>query len=192
VGCDNYCPPSLRNVLLEIKSDKKNLDIDSAIKAKDYRDVWGVKQASQGVLLLNTALTVEQGKPGSHLKTWKKFTKEVIKSIMMTQADIVWLLWGRPAQKLYDECTDTIEVVEKLPLDPDWADWIKNCELGQYVHTLTDDLKSVNFHYSLRTSHPSPFSANNQLNDCPAFIGSNCFVNCNNILSEIGRNKIEW
>lgn len=57
----------------------------------------GKFHAEQGVLLLNTALTVEQSKPGSHLKLWEPFIKEVLK-ILNEKENLVWILWGRKAQ----------------------------------------------------------------------------------------------
>ena len=56
--------------------------------------------AEQGVLLLNTVLTVEQGKAHSHAKWgWETFTDAVIKSVNDTQHGVVFLLWGSHAQK---------------------------------------------------------------------------------------------
>lgn len=49
--------------------------------------------ARQGVFLLNKALTVEPGKPGSDLKLWKKFTLHVL-SYICKKRDIIWLIWG--------------------------------------------------------------------------------------------------
>ena len=54
--------------------------------------------ASQGVLLLNTALTVQAGKPGSDSARWRRFTDAVIR-IAARDADPVFLLWGAHAQK---------------------------------------------------------------------------------------------
>lgn len=52
----------------------------------------------QGVFLLNTALTVEHGKPGSHTVYWGNFTKFVI-GVISKEVNPVWLLWGLHAQK---------------------------------------------------------------------------------------------
>lgn len=51
---------------------------------------------SQGVLLINTALTVEQSKPNSHKELWQPFTKKVIEKLN-TKDNIVWILWGANA-----------------------------------------------------------------------------------------------
>lgn len=52
----------------------------------------------QGVLLLNTALTVEQGNAGSHAKLWNEFTTGVIKAISENSSGIIFMLWGSHAQ----------------------------------------------------------------------------------------------
>lgn len=59
---------------------------------------WGL----QGVLLLNTALTVEAGKAGSHVGYWKPFTEKLMEYINEHCKDVVFLLWGKIAQKAAD------------------------------------------------------------------------------------------
>lgn len=205
VAKDKYCPPSLRNILTEIKEDiGTSPAIETALEKKDYREVWGTKQASQGVLLLNTALTVERGKPGSHLEIWRKFTKNLIIKLLTETTDVVWLLWGRPAQKLWTESIEHIK--SNYAYDEcGWTNNIKNCHNIKDLD-ITDGFEHWEFkdgmeygddfiiadHYALKTSHPSPFSANKKLSDCPAFIGSQCFSNCNEILSKLGKTEIQW
>lgn len=55
--------------------------------------------AKQGVLLLNTALTVEDGKPESHLAMWKPFTIEVLKALSEYNTGVIYCLWGAKAQQ---------------------------------------------------------------------------------------------
>lgn len=55
------------------------------------------KWASQGVLLLNSALTVQEGHANSHQKYWEKFTDQLIKHISDKKENVVFLLWGRNA-----------------------------------------------------------------------------------------------
>jgi uracil-DNA glycosylase len=57
-----------------------------------------VKWANQGVLLLNTALTVEKGKPLSHQKLWTYFTERFINKLSSIDSGIVYCLWGKHAQ----------------------------------------------------------------------------------------------
>ena len=54
--------------------------------------------SKQGVLLLNTALTVNQGSPGSHITLWDKFTTEFLKSFSKLKSKVVYMLWGKYAQ----------------------------------------------------------------------------------------------
>jgi len=85
-------PPSLVNILKEIKSD---LGYDSLAINGDLT-FW----AKQGVLLLNTVLTVEDSKPNSHKdKGWENFTDNIISYISNNKKDIIFLLWGAYAIK---------------------------------------------------------------------------------------------
>lgn len=60
-----------------------------------------------GILWLNTALTVIQGKPESHLHLWKYFTEKVI-DILLEDKDIVWMIWGKKALSFVEGKTDRI------------------------------------------------------------------------------------
>ena len=85
-------PPSMQNILKEIESD---LGRKSVCENGDLT-TW----AEQGVLLLNTVLTVQESKAGSHQKLgWEIFTDNIIKYISQNCNDIVFLLWGSPAIK---------------------------------------------------------------------------------------------
>ncbi len=83
-------PPSLQNIYKELKRD---LNID--IPRHGCLQRW----AEQGVLLLNTSLTVEQGKAGSHAaKGWQPFTDRIIEVVSEQRPHLVFLLWGSHAQ----------------------------------------------------------------------------------------------
>ena len=96
-------PRSLNNIYKELKSD---LDIDN--KHTGYLQPW----AEQGVLLLNTVLSVEEGNANSHQKRgWERFTDEIIKAVNAQDNPVVFILWGAPAQKktaLIDEAKHLI------------------------------------------------------------------------------------
>ncbi len=84
-------PPSLRNIYKEL-----NQTMDFDIPEHGYLMKW----AQEGVLMLNTVMTVREGKAGSHKnKGWEKFTDAVIKKLNDRQSPIVFLLWGAPAKK---------------------------------------------------------------------------------------------
>jgi len=92
-------PPSLKNIYKEIEADIK-------IK-KDFTHGNLEPWAKQGVLLLNSILSVESGKPSSHRNIgWEDFTDHVIQKISDEHENIVFMLWGNYAQskkKLIDE-----------------------------------------------------------------------------------------
>lgn len=83
-------PPSLQNIYKEIRSD---VGVQPEMNGDLSR--WGV----QGVLLLNSVLTVQAGKPGSHAGLgWETFTDSVIDAINANKTHVVYLLWGKYAQ----------------------------------------------------------------------------------------------
>ncbi|MFV0450382.1 MAG: uracil-DNA glycosylase [Vibrio sp.] len=85
-------PPSLVNMYKELSQDIAGFQIPT----HGYLKSW----AEQGVLLLNTVLTVEQGKAHSHAKTgWETFTDRVIDALNQHRQGVVFLLWGSHAQK---------------------------------------------------------------------------------------------
>lgn len=67
---------------------------------KDDFDTTLQSWADQGVLLLNTALTVEEKVPGSHAEIWDPFIKYVIKTLNQTRKNLIFLAWGKPASVL--------------------------------------------------------------------------------------------
>lgn len=83
-------PPSLMNIYKELKSD-----IGCEIPNHGYLK----SLADQGVLMLNTVLTVREGEAHSHKNQgWETFTDEVIRKINDKKTPVAFLLWGRPAQ----------------------------------------------------------------------------------------------
>lgn len=85
-------PPSLRNIYAEVAAD-----LGRALPPKDG-DL--TRWAKQGVLLLNTALTVEDGQPQSHAgRGWEVLTDALIAAVSAQAEPSVFLLWGAPAQR---------------------------------------------------------------------------------------------
>lgn len=85
-------PPSLVNIYKELETDTPNFTMPK----HGYLESW----ARQGVLLLNTVLTVEAGKAHSHANLgWETFTDKVIAALNEYRSGIVFLLWGSHAQK---------------------------------------------------------------------------------------------
>lgn len=83
-------PPSLRNIFRELSED-----INVPLLENTDLTRWAI----QGVLLLNTALTVAPGKPGSHAKYgWKYVTDSIISALANSDKSRVFVLWGKHAQ----------------------------------------------------------------------------------------------
>jgi len=134
-------PPSLQNIFKELHSD---LNI-SPSKKGDLTN-W----SKQGVLLLNTILTVEASKPSSHSnKGWELFTNKILQILSLKKENLVFILWGKKAQ-------------EKT--------------------SLIDEEK----HKVIKSSHPSPYSANN------GFFGSKPFSKTNSFLESKNIDTINW
>jgi len=104
-------PPSLRNILVELEAD---LGLPAPPGGNLER--W----AAQGVLLLNTTLTVRAGKAASHQgKGWETFTDEVIRNVNAKPDRVVFILWGAAARRkrsLID--TDRHVVIESAHPSP--------------------------------------------------------------------------
>lgn len=100
-------PPSLKNIFKELHSD-----LGLAIPNHGCLQKW----ADQGVLLLNTALTVEAGNANSHSgKGWEIFTDHIIQKLSLLRTDLVFLLWGSHAQKKADFIDTTKHYILKAP-----------------------------------------------------------------------------
>lgn len=133
-------PPSLRNIFKELKAD---LGIEEPTHGNLSN--WG----KNGVLLLNSVLTVEANKPGSHYnRGWERFTDKIL-GLLSTNKEIVFILWGKKAQ----------EKASSINLQ------------GNSV---------------IKSTHPSPFSANN------GFFGSKPFSKVNLMLREMGLDPVDW
>ncbi len=84
-------PPSLANIFTELESDL-------GVPRPDHGSL--TRWAEQGVLLLNTTMTVRGGKAGSHQKQgWETFTDEVIKAVSTKDEMVAFVLWGSSARR---------------------------------------------------------------------------------------------
>jgi len=128
------------------------------------------KWFNQGVLLLNTALTVETGNPGSHLKYWEQFSEEVIKRFSKDNP-CIWILWGKHAQnfqrfiyKPVDTNLYDMKDIYHIPIDPE-------CN------------------YILKSAHPA---AETYAGGKAGFYGNNHFLKSNVLLKLFNKKEIEW
>lgn len=100
-------PPSLQNIYKELQED-----LGCYIPDNGYLKKW----ADQGVLMLNTVLTVRAHQAGSHQgKGWEQFTDAIIQAVNVQDRPIVYLLWGKPAQSKIPMLTNPKHLILKAP-----------------------------------------------------------------------------
>ena len=100
-------PPSLQNIYKELQDD-----LGCEIPNNGYLKKW----AQQGVLMLNTVLTVRAHQAGSHQgKGWEQFTDAIIQAVNAQDRPIVYLLWGKPAQSKISMLTNPKHLILKAP-----------------------------------------------------------------------------
>ena len=94
-------PPSLRNIFQEVARDPSlSVAARARLQARQTRPDGNLESwARQGVLLLNTSLTVEESRPGSHAKQgWEVLTDAIVEAVSAGQGPVVFMLWGAHAQ----------------------------------------------------------------------------------------------
>ena len=100
-------PPSLKNIYKELQED-----IGGDLPTEGDLTHW----AKQGVLLLNTVLTVEEGNANSHKGMgWERLTNRLIESLNELNHPVIFILWGKPAQDKEKLITNSNHVILKAP-----------------------------------------------------------------------------
>ena len=100
-------PPSLQNIYQELHDD-----LGCTIPNNGYLKKW----AEQGVLLLNTVLTVRAHQPNSHQgHGWEHFTDAIIQAVNAQDRPIVYMLWGKPAQSKIPMLKNPKHLILKAP-----------------------------------------------------------------------------
>lgn len=89
---EDSIPSSLENIYKELQDDIPTFEVP------DHGCLEG--WAKQGILFLNTALTIREGDPASHIDVWQGFTQKVIRKIVENNEDVIFVLWGGFAQKM--------------------------------------------------------------------------------------------
>ncbi len=146
-------PPSLRNIYKELAAD-----LGCPMPATGDLTPW----AEQGVLLLNTTLTVRAHAANSHAKLgWQRLTGHIVRRCLELPQPIVFLTWGKHA----------INMVEAARAEV--------CE-------------ATDSKFFLASTHPSPLSARRAGADLPAFMGSRPFSRTNELLKEHGGTPVRW
>ncbi len=100
-------PPSLQNIYQELHDD-----LGCEIPNNGYLEKW----AKQGVLLLNTVLTVRAHQANSHKgRGWEQFTDAIIQAVNAQDRPVVYLLWGKPAQSKIPMLTNPKHLILQAP-----------------------------------------------------------------------------
>ena len=100
-------PPSLRNIYKELQED-----LGGELPTEGDLSHW----AKQGVLLLNTVLTVEEGNANSHKGMgWERLTNRLIESLNELKHPVIFILWGKPAQDKEKLIMNPSHVILKSP-----------------------------------------------------------------------------
>ncbi len=153
-------PPSLRNIYKEMAADLGCL-------APASGDLTG--WAKQGVLLLNTTLTVREHAANSHAKLgWQAITNYVVRRCLELEQPVVFLTWGRHAVGLVEGARAEVAAAG-----------------GAGAAALASK-------FTLASTHPSPLSANRAGGGLPAFMGSRPFSQANELLTKHGAAAIDW
>ena len=134
VNTDIQSPPSLKNIFKELKND---LNIERT--NSDLSD-W----ATQGILLLNTVLTVEKGKAFSHRnKGWEIFTDKIIEKLNEKENPVIFVLWGNPARSKKTLITNKKHMIVESA-HPSPLAYFKGFEGSKPFSKVNNMLKSVN------------------------------------------------
>ncbi len=157
-------PPSLRNIYKEMAAD---LGCDMPVSGD--LTPW----ASQGVLLLNTTLTVREHAANSHAKLgWQLLTSHVVEQCFRQPQPIVFFAWGRHAQQLIEKAAAAAGMTAAPSVD------------GCVTYASSK--------FVLASTHPSPLSASRAAGGMPAFLGSRPFSKANALLRGSGAAPIDW
>ena len=136
-------PPSLKNIFKELHDD-----VGKEIPESGNLSHW----ASQGVLLLNTILTVRASEAGSHKnRGWERFTSKVIEAISARHNNLIFLLWGGHAKKLRSKISKKnnhfiLESGHPSPLSANRGYWFGNKHFSKVNQLLQEQNKvSINW-----------------------------------------------
>ena len=133
-------PPSLRNIYTEIDRDLETNLIQS--KAEGELSSW----ARQGVLLLNTSLTVLQNNPNRHCHFWKDITDYLIRYIAQHHSNIIFMLWGnhaRSKKKIIEESENSHFILECAHPSPYSVSRFRGCSHFSKCNKFLRDIDQV-------------------------------------------------
>lgn len=198
-------PPSLENILKELANDAvstpgfvnpgKNVDASGLCRSpetsdgrdhdtdlKSCDDGGGILApwADQGVLLLNTVLTVRAHQAGSHRGAgWEQFTDRVIELLAARKTPMVFVLWGAQAISKKELIIKASTADKADAADADSG-------IGNHTGSSIDAGSGAMRHLIITAPHPSPLSAYR------GFFGGRYFSRCNYFLEDNGIEPIDW
>ena len=173
-------PPSLRNIFTELIGDIGPSDLrDLVVSAKPHPCSDFTPWTRQGVLLLNTALTVRRGEAGSHCDIWQPFTDEVIRAVCDSVRRVHFILWGTKAKAAFERTVGKLHTFA-LSSHPEREQLV-----AHDIRRAGLMAKNITATYS---SHPSPKSVN------LGFFGSRPFSRANLALAlnNPGCAPVDW
>ncbi len=151
-------PPSLCNIFKEIARDPVLRHGALSTPADGSLVRW----AQQGVLLLNTCLTVEEGRPASHAQRgWEALTDAIVRAVSLKENPVVFMLWGAHAQT----------------------------KQGLIAASVANVGRAETAHLVLTANHPSPLSA---MRPPKPFLGCGHFGLANVFLRQQGGSPVDW
>lgn len=163
-----FAKPPLKSKPVSLRNIEKEVRESGQINGSNEIDLFA--WVDQGVFLLNTALTVETGKAGSHLKYWESFTKKVIAHIA-TNNPCIWILWGAKAQRFSSFINNQLVI----------KDYSRQ------------DMKAVPYNNSYNYILPAPHPAAEAYAGGKAgFFGCDHFYQVNEILKKNFKTPIIW
>lgn len=133
---DTTIPPSLKNIFKELHTDL-NIPIPTHGNLTNWHN--------QGVLLLNTILTVRKHQPNSHKnKGWEQYTNNIISELNKTKENLVFILWGAQAHKT-EKLIDTnkhliLKSGHPSPLSANQGKWFNNKHFSKTNQYLIDNM----------------------------------------------------
>jgi uracil-DNA glycosylase len=133
---DTTIPPSLKNIFKELHNDL-NIEIPNHGNLTKWHN--------QGVLLLNTILTVRKHQPLSHKNAgWEQFTNNIISELSNTKKNLVFILWGSQAHKMQKLIDSTKHLILKSghpsPLSANQGKWFNNKHFSKTNQYLIENM----------------------------------------------------
>ena len=179
-GCK--LPPSLRNIYKELFAD-----LSCPLPQSGDLTSW----AAQGVLLMNTTLTVVEHAANSHAKLgWQTLTSYIVRRCFEVPQPVVFLAWGRHAIGLVEKACEQTRAAGGAGGAALGATDAANAAVAEAGVRAAQPVLGNKF--VLASTHPSPLSASRAAGGLPSFLGSRPFSQASELLLSAGAEPIDW